>query len=291
MADFERRGFRLDRPEQRALLETHARAFLDGFNLAVLGWRSPHETLLTIPDGERGFAYEGAAMHAAMRDLATGGQARAFQRLGSGPGDAYIHLIHVGHGWALAPLRLPLPVPLPTTPLLRWLGLDGAGFAESFFGGIHRLRKICARRPDPRWAEKVAGCGRALWFIESGFVPGVRRRISDVPAAARPHLWSGIGLASCYAGGLDAEGFGELRDASGPQWPHLAQGCLFAIAARARSGIVPEHTRVGAAALFAADVRTAAEWTDQAAEGLVDRTDITAYAEWKSRLRHIALDR
>ncbi|MEU6266457.1 DUF1702 family protein [Saccharopolyspora shandongensis] len=290
MADFAHRGFRVDRPENRALLEEHARSFLRGFNLAVSNWRYPHPALADLPDEERGFAYEGAAMHAGIRDLATFGRTRALHRLLAGPGAAYVHLIHVGVGWALAPLRIQLPVPVPATPLLRWLALDGAGFAECFFAGPARLRKACANPDDERRQARIAGCGRALWFIECADPDGIRHRISTVDERAQPHLWSGVGLASCYAGGVDAAGFRALREASGPHWADFGQGCLFGIAARARSGIVPEHTALGARTLFAADVESAAGWTDLAADGLDGSTAIAAYTEWKSRLRRAVLD-
>ncbi|WP_433873672.1 DUF1702 family protein [Saccharopolyspora sp. CA-218241] len=291
LADFEKRRFRLDRPEWREVLEGHAAHFLHGFNIAVRQWRDPHSALGALPVEERGFAYEGAAMHAALRDVLTAGRAHARARLLAGPGQDYTHLIHVGCGWALVPLRVPLPVPIPPTPLLRWLALDGAGFAETYFGGLAALRRRCRAGSSLRWQSRVAGCGRALWFAESADVDGVAAVIAEAPAPARPHLWSGIGLASCYAGCADESALDGLRAASGPHAAHYGQGALFAIAARQRSGIVPEHTRRAAEHLFGADPTEAAGWTDEAAVGLVSSTDIAAYGEWKARLRRVAEQR
>ncbi|WP_390623324.1 DUF1702 family protein [Saccharomonospora amisosensis] len=291
MADFDRRGFRTDRPHQRELLERHARYFLTGFNIAVRHWRNPHSTLAELPPEERGFAYEGAAMHAALRDMFSFGRARAFARLSAGRGNRYIHLIHVGYGWALAPARLSLPTLVPDTPLLRWLALDGAGFADTFFGGLATLYRCCQRGPTPRSSVRIAGCGRALWFVQSGDVAGVTRAIAQAPEPARPDLWSGIGLAMCYAGGADEEALEELVRASGPARGHLGQGALFAIAARFRSGIVPEYTEKACRKLFSVTPEEVSKWTDDAASGLFEVAELSGYTEWKSRLRVVAVQK
>lgn len=289
MADFARRGFRLDRPEERAVLETHARSFLTGFNIASRQWRDPHPALAEIPEQERGFAYEGAGMYAAIRDRLVPGRSGALARLLSGPGDRYVHLVSVGYGWATVPLtsrlRLPLLVPLPPTPLLRWLALDGAGFAETYFGGVRALHRRARRESDQRWAALLAGSGRALWFVESADVEGVAAVIAETPAAARPHLWSGIGLACSYAGCADAPALDRLVDASGAHWPSLGQGVLFAVAARNRARVVPPHAEAACRQLFSIDPSTAEQWTDEAARGLTDSADLSAYLEWKARLR------
>jgi len=298
LADFRRRGFRLDRADDRAVLEGHAHAFLDGFNLAVRHWRDPHAALGTVPPLERGFAYEGAGMHAAVRDTLTAGRARALERLLGGPGEAYTHLVHVGYGWAFVPLRVPLPVPLAGTPLLRWLALDGAGFAETFFGGRRALRRRAAGRgragglrAEQRWAARTAGCGRALWFVESAHVPGVVDEIATAPVAARPHLWSGVGLACTYAGCAGPAEVAALRSAAGPDRNHFLQGVMFGVTARWRSGAVPEHTRVVAREVLDAAPQEVAAWTDAAAAGLTARTDVGAYDTWKARLRARAAGR
>jgi len=298
MADFARRGFRLDRPAERAVLEGHAHAFLDGFNIAVRHWRDPPAALDTVPVLERGFAYEGAGMHAAVRDTLTGGRARALERLLDGPGDAYVHLVHVGYGWAFVPLRVPLPVPLAGTPLLRWLALDGAGFAETFFGGRIALRRRAAGRgraggprAEQRWAARTVGCGRALWFVESAHVPGVVDEIAMAPAPARPHLWSGVGLACTYAGCAGTAEVAALRAAAGPDRDHFLQGVMFGVTARSRSGAVPDHTRTIAREMLDATPQEVARWTDDDAVGLTTRADVDAYDTWRARLRTTATTR
>ncbi|WP_447002702.1 DUF1702 family protein [Saccharothrix isguenensis] len=285
MADFARRGFRVDRPAERAVLERHAGNFLGGFNLAVRSWRAPHEPLSEVAEEERGFAYEGAAMFAGLLDLATAGRAGAVRRLLDGPGDRYTHLVHVGAGWLFTAARVPGVVRLPSTPLLRWLGLDGNGFGEVYFGGVKALLRRAGRTPGPVWQARLAGCGRALWFVQSADPAGVAGVIERAPAAARPHLWSGVGLACAYAGAVDEAGRAALLDLSRPHRSYFAQGVVFAVGARARSGIVPDHTRDACAQVAGVTVEEASRWTDETCADLLGSRDVHAYLEWKARLR------
>lgn len=288
LVDFERRGFRLDRPDARAELETHCRGFVHGFNSVARSWRDPHAVLADVPVAERGFAYEGAAMRAALRDLAGAGRARAFPRLLEGAGDGYVHLAHVGHGWALAVAGVPLPTAMPATPLLRWLAVDGAGFARTFFGGRAALRRLAGRsRRDARWILLLNGAGRALWFLESADVPGVAATLAALPAPARPHLWAGVGLACSYAGAADPAQLAALDRAVGPHRQHLQQGVMFGVAARRRAGHLPEHTTTAATTLLGVSAEQAASWTDDAAVDLTARLDVQAYLLWRARLRAV----
>lgn len=285
MADFARRGFRLDRPAQRAVLERHAGNFLGGFNLAVRSWRAPHGPLSEVAEEERGFAYEGAAMFAGLLDLATAGRARALDRLLAGPGAGYPHLVHVGAGWLFTAARVPAVVRLPSAPLLRWLALDGNGFGEVYFGGVEALLRRAGRTPGPVWQARLAGCGRALWFVQSADPDGVAEVIERAPVAARPHLWSGVGLACAYAGAVDDAGRAALLDLARPHRSHFAQGVVFAVGARARSGVVPDHTRDACAQLVGVTVEEAARWTDETSADLLGYRHVHAYLEWKARLR------
>jgi hypothetical protein len=286
MADFGKRGFRTDRPAARAVLEEHARMFLTGFNIGVEHWRAPHDELhARIPDAERGFAYEGAGMFAGLLDLATAGRARAVSRLVAGPGDGYVHLIHVGTGWLATPMRVTAVPRLPRTPLLRWLGVDGSGFGEVYFGGLRALHRRAARKPGELWEARLAGCGRALWFAESAHPEGVAAVIGRAALPARPHLWAGVGLAVTYAGAADEQAFDELEIAAGPHYTHFAQGVVFGAAARQRSGIVPPHTERAAVRFLGVAPGEAAEWSDTAARDLTGSDDVRSYLRWKAELR------
>ncbi|MEV8437381.1 DUF1702 family protein [Actinosynnema sp. NPDC051121] len=278
---FARRVLRTDRPMAREVLEGHARGFPAGFDTAVGQWHAPHAALDRFAGEERGFAYECAGMFARLADLATG-RAHAVERLLSGTGDRYAHLVHVGAGRPFTAARLPVPIPLPRTPLLRWPALDGA----AFFGGTRALARH-GRVTTPSAQVRIACFGRAAWFLESGDVDGVARLISTLPVAAHPSLWSGVGLACACAGATDDGGRAGLVRAAGAHRPHLAQGVAF-VAAAARSGIVPTRTRAACAHVLGVDPEQAAVWSDAAAEGLTRARHVHAHLRWRTRVRALA---
>jgi hypothetical protein len=286
LVDFDRRGFRTDRPAARAVLERAAASFITGYNLAV---QSPnrerlHCDLQDFDAEHRGFAYEGAGMHAAIADLSRPRSPRAVTGLAAGPGQDYSYLIHVGAGWPLSLLRQPRVPRMPSTALLRWLAVDGAAFGAVFFGGQRVLRRISAGKPGPLWRTRVTGAGRALWFQQSADATGIARLIGEQNPAAAAELWAGIGLACAYAGPSDAAGRAALRDAAGQHVGWLRQGVIFASAARARARVVPSHTRDACRDLVGIDVEQAARWADDACSDLLHRADVAAYDLWRDRL-------
>jgi hypothetical protein len=59
---------------------------------------------------------------------------------------------------------------------------------------------------------------------------------SAFPQSRQADLWSGVGLACAYAGGVDRRRLEFLREAAGPYLAQAAQGAAFAAKARARAG-------------------------------------------------------
>jgi hypothetical protein len=261
-------------------------SFLDGYHLArrARGLGELHDLLADVPADFRGWAYEGAGMHASLVDTMTLGHARDVSALTAGRGDGYTHLIHVGAGWTMALARVAGVPVKPRTPLLRWLSLDGAGFGASFFGGRRVVARLAGRAQTPADRARLAGAGRALWFVESGDVPAIADTIAGLPRPAHGELWAGVGLACAYAGPTGADDRQRLVAAAGRHRPRLAQGVAFAAASRLRAGHVPEHTAVACADLVGADVATVATWAYDACADLVDRMDVVAYDVWRRRL-------
>lgn len=286
MANFQRRGFRTDRPAARDCLEAVATSFLTGYNLAARARDIDelHALLAEVPEAQRGFSYEGAGMHTAIADLLNFGRSERTERLARGPGAGYRHLVHVGAGWPLAPIRSARCLRLPRTPLLRWLALDGAGFGAAFFGGERALQRICRRTDSPHQRIRIAGAGRALWFQQAADIEAIQRVIAAQPPAAAADLWAGVGLACGYAGATDTDSRRQLAQASGRFLSNVGQGVLFASTARLRSGFVPEHTTQACRELVGLSVEQAAQWTDEECADLVDRPDVEAYQLWRDRL-------
>jgi hypothetical protein len=236
----------------------------------------------------RGFAYEGAATALALLDFLTPWRRHRWRDFLAGAGSRHAYLVHVGAGWLLG--RVPGRVERHLArldPLLRWLAVDGYGFQEGFF---HWPRYL-GGGPVPARLEGYArrafdqGLGRCLWFIEGADVARLPETIAGFPVERRPDLWSGVGLASTYAGGVDAAALRHLRVAADSWQPCLAQGAAFAAKARLRAGIVVEHTRAACQVLCGLSPEEAAQVTDAGLENLPADGAEPAYEAWRKRVQ------
>lgn len=296
MAEFERRGFRAGRPAAREVLQLRARSFLHGYETArrqgIIGIDAVLDKVAPV---NRGFAYEGAAFAAAAADLLPSWRRRRGSRLVellALVGDRFPHLIHVGAGWfgLLAPVTL-VPRRAPLDPMLRWLAVDGAGFARAFLRGPRWITRLAAApySADPVRSVLYQGVGRSLWFVDCADVDAVQARIETFPLPARTELWAGIGLAACYAGGADERSLTELAAMSGPGRYALAQGAAFAAGARLVGQHVPAHTRAAVLALAGVAVETATKWTIEATPPANERDGTAAaYRNWQNTIRALA---
>jgi hypothetical protein len=287
---FARRGFASTSPETRLRLEEIGRTFLQGYR-AALDEGSPESLgrrLDSIATEVRGFAFEGSAMALALLDEITPWRRDRIGRLLDGPGGPHAYMVHVGAGWALA--RLGRAVEGPTArldPLLGWLAVDGYGFHEGYF----RWPRYVAARESPRrvvgYARRVfdQGLGRSLWFVGGADVARISTTIERFPSARRADLWSGVGLASSYAGELDEAGLAGLRAAAGAAWPALAQGAAFAAAARVRAANATSYTERASRVLCGMSAAEAAGLTDSALQGLPCSGRVPSYEIWRQRIQ------
>lgn len=290
------RGFHTKSPTARELLETVGRTFLEGYGEAAQASRitDVEAALRTVPTRFRGFAYEGAAMGLAVRDALPFGGGRVAEFL-AGPGEPHVYMAYVGVGWAMARLprflwsRLHAP-----DPLLRWLVLDGYGFHQAYF---HTRRYVMKHfRPqrfpwpaddDSGYAPHVIdqGIGRALWFVGGTDVLQVCRLIDGFAESRRADLFSGVGLAATYAGGVDETELRELWRRAGRYRAHLAQGSAFAAAARVRAGLVVPHVEAATRLFCGLSPADAAAVTDRTRPGLSLPGEPPAYEIWRSQIR------
>lgn len=272
------RGFEVDDPEVGRRLERIGHTFLHGYHAAlqIPGEDELSAELERIEVGWRGFAYEGAGMALALVDwLFLAGRRRGRARLQSfleGPGGPHRYLVTVGAGWTLA--RLPRRIgPLlgRLDPVLGWLTLDGYGFHHGFFDWP---RSVIGRRRPRRlggYAARVfdQGLGRSLWFVKGASPRRIAAAVDTFPEARRGDLWSGIGLACCYAGGQDRSAVAELRELAGPAAGELAQGAAFAARARWDAGEVTPATELACRELAGLDSAAAAAVTRKTLQELV----------------------
>jgi hypothetical protein len=264
-------------------------AFFGGFGLALdtsdVG--ELQGRLEQLPSGWRGFGWEGAAMALRILDSLSWRSTDRIRRLLDGVGTRHEYLIHVGLGWAHA--RLPGRIVRglrDVDPLLRSLAFDGYGFHE----GLFATRRTHERRVQPRLDDGAShafdqGLGRSLWFVSAFDSRVAAARLSAFPAARRPDLWSGLGLAVAYAGGASEEDLELLHVSAGDLRPHLMQGIAFAVAARVRGRDPSPDTELVCRLLLGRDPEAVAA----AVEGLRPRgpraVAASAYEGWRRAVR------
>ena len=287
---FERRGFRGGNAAVRARLEQVGVAFTAGYRAALED--STHAALIpkleaSAPDF-RGFAYEGAAMALGLLDRLTPWNRSRVAKFLAGPGGPHTYMIHVGAGWVLA--RMPGSVEkfiARFDPLLRWLILDGYGFHEAFF----HFPRYLAGEPVPKRVQGYArrafdqGFGRCLWFVEGTEVSRIAQTIAGFPPERHGDLWSGVGLASVYAGEVGEAELQSLREAAGSFLPQLAQGAAFAAKARQRVGNLKPYHDLACGVLCGLSAAEAAQVSDEALENLPADGAQPAYEIWRQRIQ------
>jgi hypothetical protein len=274
-------------------LETAGGAFVEGYNLAVA---KPQAEALAAQLNEaepmyRGFAFEGAAMALAMFDWITPWNRARFDRfLRTADGNAHLYMIHVGTGWAMA--RIPWArkyferAMQRYDPLYRWLTLDGFGFHQGFF--YHR--EYVSERNVPRGLSLHAarvfdqGLGRSMWFSQGADPQRISATIGKFPPRRHADLWSGLGLAASYAGGVDCGVLQELLRVAGPFAANLAQGAAFAAKARQRAGNPVPHTAMACDVFCRMSADEAAAVTDDCLSNLPPDGPEPAYQVWRARI-------
>jgi hypothetical protein len=288
----EHRGFRQAAPDARPSLESVPRSFRAGYDAALDATpTSNHEDLRrrleALPEAERGFAYEGAAMALALLDSFSLFRRDRWMTFAKGPGKPHLYMVYVGFGFAAARLRRVRAFARPgLDPHLRWLVLDGFGFHEGFFrNGADRPGRAPYRETTYALRAFDQGLGRSLWFVEGADPQAVAERVSSFPETRRADLWSGIGLAACYAGGAGAAELEALRDLAAEDGAHLAQGVAFAAEARERAGNATDGTERACRTIWNASSVFAAELVRRMREKLPEDDELPAYEVWRRRIR------
>jgi enediyne biosynthesis protein E3 len=292
-ATFARRGFEQATPEKRTHLEQIGRTFISGY-LTALDTRdveSLADRLNQTPAQFRGFVFEGAAMGLALTDHVWP-LSRRFRQFLNGPAASHCYMLHVGYGWAVA--RLPWlrrnieRARRNQDPYLGWLILDGYGFHEGYFHWRSAVMEMRRPRTLSGYAARAfdQGLGRSLWFFNGADVGRVNACIGRFAVERRADLWSGIGLAATYAGGVREEELRPLFEIADEYRGHLAQGAAFAAKARQFAGIATPHTDAACRILCGMPSSEAASITDTAFAAVHpgSRSE-EPYETWRSQIR------
>ena len=292
----ERRGFTVTDPAIRGRLETIGESFAHGYHLALL---NPQPAALAAAlekmDPELcGFAYEGAGMGLALLDLLAPWPSRYLLNFLHGPGQPHAYMIQIGVGWALARLKRPVEGWLQRLdPVVNWLLLDGYGFHETFFSWPQVLEEQVVPKRLIGYARNGfdQGVGRALWFVKGANPDRVAAAINAFPATRHNDIWSGVGLASAYAGGVAPDVIEELIDVAGTAHrAPLAQGAVFAASTRLHAGNSAPHVAMACEMICGLSVAEAAELFDRTAQdlpanGASSAASIPAFEVWRQRIQ------
>ncbi|NJR45939.1 MAG: DUF1702 family protein [Hyellaceae cyanobacterium CSU_1_1] len=236
----------------RQQLRSPVIAFITGFNTALEV--SLSELLVGqlegLNDNCRGFGYEGAGMGLAVSDYAR--QKNLVATFLQGQGAKYPELIYVGVGCATAALKKDLEQKLPQIePLQRWWIPDGFGF----FTGIYKWEDSVEQQIVPAQVKGYAlrafdrGLGRRMWFALSGEPEIIFEAIAKFPESRQADLWSGVGLASTFAGGVERDTLVKLKELAGDYVSYVALGSAMAAKCRYTAGNIVYHTNVACSVL------------------------------------------
>ncbi|MAE65190.1 MAG: hypothetical protein CMJ18_13045 [Phycisphaeraceae bacterium] len=289
-ASFTTRGFAPPAPHIRRRLESAGKTFVLGYNTALesTGLDDLADRLTDVDLLFRGFAYEGAAMALALFDTLTPWNRGRLQAFLDGHGHDHIYMVHIGAGWAMARLHRNFDrATRHSDPLLRWLAADGIGFHEGFFHPDRTIDRQQVPGTLTGYARRAfdMGLGRSLWFVRGGDPAGVAATIATFNPVRHGELWTGIGLACTYAGGVHAETIHAVAAAGRRHAADMAQGAAFAAKARLRAGNPAPHTEMACGILCDSTADVAAAVTDDALEGLPADGDLPSFEVWRQRIR------
>jgi len=288
--NFEQRGFSKNNSQIQQHLEKVGRTFLLGYHAALKdeGLKTLEFELNQVELELRGFAFEGAAMGLALLDILTPWNKKRLQLYLEGSGSSHIYMVHIGIGWVLARLHRGIEKALEQLdPLLGWLVIDGYGFHEGYFHWPQCIENKHVPKAISGYACRVfdQGLGRSLWFVKGADIDQILETITNFSKERHADIWSGVGLACAYAGGVDFWAIKSLREAAKSYQPQLAQGAAFAAKARQRARNPAKHTELACEILCGLSAASAAEITDAALAQILPNGSEPIYEVWRHRIQ------
>ena len=288
-ATFAARGFGASSGKRQRRLELIGCTFIKGYNCAIESENTDqiNTELEAIHTELRGFSFEGASMACSLMDALQNRSSR-FEQVLLEHGERYKHLCWVGAGWACARLWLLhgrfRRMYFPLDPLLSMLVYDGWGFHQGYFFCSRYLRSGGTAPTMLKGSMRSIfdqGFGRSLWFAGGAEPSTIKNMVSRFSLERQADMWSGVGLACCYAGGAERCDMESLLTVNPELLPHLRQGVTFGAAARVHSGNITEDTALAAKYLCSSTPQQLAEVADTAQQ------TTTEYQEWRGRIRRL----
>jgi enediyne biosynthesis protein E3 len=234
----------------------------------------------------RGFAYEGAALGLMQLDCVLPWKKRLLPFL-AGPASPYLYPAYVGAGVAMARMgKRPEQYLTRLDPVLGWLLIDGYGWRYGIFSRRSSVEEKAVPEFLSPYARRVfdQGLGRSIWFSTGATVQAITAILASFPQARQADLWSGVGFACAYAGGMDRAAIEALRAAAGSYQTQLAMGAAIGTKGRQRAGNLAPHTELACEILCGTSSNMAAYITDVALQNLPFDGVEPAYKIWRQRV-------
>ncbi|HET6899485.1 MAG TPA: DUF1702 family protein [Vicinamibacteria bacterium] len=264
-----RLGMRLHRADRgggdevRRHLDGAADALVAGFDMALddEGAERLAARLAGLPDLVRGFAHEGAGAALILLDRYLPASRSRFETFLRGPGAPFAVLLHVGAGLALA--RVSRHIEDDTRGVdaeMRWMPLDAYGFERAVFAS-ERVVSGGEVPPLSAYGRRAFdhGLGRGLWFRTATGLERIRRTIAGLAPERHADIWSGVGLATAYAGPNTEASLAALDEAARPHGASVRLGIACAAYMRSEGRNPSPHTERAARVLCAMPGEQAAD--------------------------------
>ncbi len=240
--NFKARGFE-EGGKAQPRLEQVGKTVVHGYNVAVEHGLGDDLTAIinTIEEEKVGFFHEGVAMGLYTLDLFSVFNKNRFWDFIKNQGSHHEYMSYIGAGLATGVFNRSFERFLEKAcPMSGCLVLDGIGFYNAFF----KTKKTIMRRLVPKNIEKNPfylerydnGIGRAVWFYNAGNPKEIAKTIKSFPYDRQGDIWSGVGLAATYAGGVSADDISALKKVSGSHSLMLGQGAFLAVHTRHTAG-------------------------------------------------------
>ncbi len=258
--------------EARKQLRSVCNACFNGYNTALEVGLSPllFSELQAFDIKLRGFAYEGASMGLAMIDYTSFGGESKFQKFVE-ENPNYKILAHIGAGLAIAILNRDIEKSLASmNPMQRWWAIDGYGFYNGIFNWQQSLEKQIFPKKLTGYARRAfdRGLGRSLWFFFTADVDRIVEKLQQFPKSRHSDIWSGIGLVSTYAGGVNKETLRNFHAAAVSYQPYISLGSTQAAYARYLANNIVDYTNLACSVLCDMSAEDAAKLSLKVMEGL-----------------------
>ena len=273
------------RDHLRAILEN----YVHGYHSALLSddVKQLQRRLLRLDGEVRGYAFEGAGTGLTVIDTLMPWRGSLLDAFVHEPGLAHLQSVLIGVGWGMARLRrhnlASMRKRLNAT--YGWFIDDGYAFHNAFFDWT----KIPHRRPGGQdgFAARVAdqGVGRGMWFKFGTSGKRIRQVIDACEPERHPDLWTGVGVAAAYAGGVGPEVLSALHHEAGAFRGDVALGIAMAARARHIGNIPTEHTDQACRLFCGMSARRAAELCEQCFAKSNPNKQSEIYQVWQQNIR------